>query len=127
MRTFLAKIAVTLAAVAFAASISAAAFAASEFEGKWQVNDTKGKPFEITLSQDGTAKGNRTEEGLNGTWKAVGNAVLINWESEWTTKITKEGEHLRKGSAPEWKTQSVSPLKQLKSNKLKPSFDTEAD
>ena len=98
MRTFLAKIAVTLAAVAFAASISAAAFAASEFEGKWQVNDTKGKPFEIILSQDGTAKGNRTEEGLNGTWKAVGNTVLINWESEWTTKITKKGNTFEKAA-----------------------------
>ena len=59
MRSFIAKIAATLAAVAFAATISAGAFAASEFEGKWQVKGTKGKPFEITLSQDGTAKGNR--------------------------------------------------------------------
>ena len=59
MRSFLAKIAATLAAVAFAAAISAGAFAASEFEGKWQVKDTKGKPFEITLSQDGTANGSR--------------------------------------------------------------------
>ena len=67
MRSFLAKIATTLATVAFAAVVSAGAFAASEFEGKWQVKDTKGKPFEITLSQDGTAKGSRTEEGLKGT------------------------------------------------------------
>ena len=51
MRSLLAKIATTLAAVAFAATISAGAFAASEFEGKWQVKDTKGKPFEITLSK----------------------------------------------------------------------------
>src|SRR6476646_1643332 len=96
MRRFLAKIAATLAAVAFAASISAGAFAASEFEGKWQVKDTNGKPFEITLSPDGTAKGKRTEEGLNGTWKAVGNAVLITWDSEWTTKITKKGNTFEK-------------------------------
>jgi hypothetical protein len=96
MRSFLAKIAATLAAVAFAAAISAGAFAASEFEGKWQVKDTKGKPFEITLSQDGTAKGSRTEEGLNGTWKAVGDAVLITWDSEWTTKITKNGNTFEK-------------------------------
>jgi hypothetical protein len=96
MRSFLAKIAATLAALAFAAAISAGAFAASEFEGKWQVKDTKGKPFEITLSQDGTAKGSRTEEGLNGTWKAVGDAVLITWDSEWTTKITKKGNTFEK-------------------------------
>jgi hypothetical protein len=60
------------------------------------VKDTKGNPFEITLSADGTAKGNRAEEGLNGTWKAVGNAVLITWDSEWTTKITKEGNTFKK-------------------------------
>jgi hypothetical protein len=96
MRRFLAKIAATLAAVAFAVSISTGAFAASEFEGKWQVKDTKGKPFEIILSEDGTAKGNRTGEGLNGTWKAVGNTVLITWDSEWTTKITKKGNTFEK-------------------------------
>ena len=96
MRSFLAKIATTLTAVAFAVTISAGAFAASEFEGKWQVKDTKGKSFEITLSQDGTAKGNQTEEGLSGTWKAVGNAVLITWDAEWTTKITKKGNTFEK-------------------------------
>src|SRR6476620_5269201 len=96
MRRFLAKIAATLAAVGFAVSISTGAFAASEFEGKWQVKDTKGKPFEITLSQDGTAKGNRTEEGLKGTWKAVGDAVLITWDAEWTTKIMKKGNTFEK-------------------------------
>jgi hypothetical protein len=47
----------TFAIVSFAAVVSSAAFAASEFEGKWQLKDSKGKPFEITLSQDGTAKG----------------------------------------------------------------------
>jgi hypothetical protein len=96
MRSFLAKIAATLAALAFAVTLSTSAFAASEFEGKWQVKDTKGNPFEITLSPDGTAKGNRADEGLNGTWKAVGNAVLITWDSEWTTKITKEGNTFKK-------------------------------
>lgn len=60
------------------------------------MKDTKGNPFEITLSPDGTAKGNRAEEGLNGTWKAVGNTVLITWDSEWTTKITKEGNTFKK-------------------------------
>ena len=104
MRSFLAKIAATLAAVAFAAAISAGAFAASEFEGKWQVKDTKGKPFEITLSQDGTAKGNRTEEGLNGTWKAVGNAVTNHLGFGMDHENHEEGEHLRKDGAPERKT-----------------------
>ena len=62
-------------------------------ERKWQVKDTKGNPLEIP---DGTAKGNRADEGLNGTWKAVGDAVLITWDSEWTTKITKKGNAFEK-------------------------------
>jgi hypothetical protein len=33
---------------------------------------------------------------LNGTWKAVGDAVLITWDSEWTTKITKKGNAFEK-------------------------------
>ena len=96
MRSFLAKIAATLAVVAFAAVVSAGAVAASEFEGKWQVKDTKGKPFEITLSQDGTAKGNRTAEGLKGTWKAVGDAVLITWGLGMDHKNHEEGQHVQK-------------------------------
>ena len=78
MRSFLAKIAATLAAVAFAVSISTGAFAASEFEGKWQVKDTKGKPFEIILK--------------------TGNTVLINWDSEWTAKTTKKGNTCEKAA-----------------------------
>ena len=33
---------------------------------------------------------------MSGTWKAVGNAVLITWDSEWTTKITKKGNTFEK-------------------------------
>ena len=96
MRSFLAKIATTLAAVAFAAVVSAGVFAASEFEGKWQVKDTKGKPFEITLSQDGTAKGSRTEEALKGTWKAVGDAVLITWDLDGPRRSREKGNTFEK-------------------------------
>ena len=77
---------------AFAVALaSAVAFAASPFEGKWKVQDTKGNPFEITLSEDGSAKGSRSGEGLSGTWKAEGDSAVITWESGWTTKITKQG------------------------------------
>jgi hypothetical protein len=104
MRSFLNKIAPTLAALAFAMALSASAFAASEFEGKWQVKDTKGNPFEITLSPDGTAKGNRAEEGLNGTWKAVGNAVLITWDFGMDHEDHEGREHLQKDRASERET-----------------------
>ena len=82
---------------AFAVALaSAVAFAASPFEGKWKVQDTKGNPFEITLSEDGSAKGNRSGEGLSGTWKAEGDSAVITWESGWTTKITKQGDQFKK-------------------------------
>ena len=82
---------------AFAISLaSAVAFAANPFEGKWKVQDTKGNPFEITLSEDGSAKGSRSGEGLSGTWKAEGDSAVITWESGWTTKITKQGDQFKK-------------------------------
>jgi hypothetical protein len=82
---------------AFAVALaSAVAFAASPFEGKWKVQDTKGNPFEITLSEDGSAKGSRSGEGLSGTWKAEGDSAVITWESGWTTKITKQGDQFKK-------------------------------
>ena len=56
----------------------------------------KGNPFEITLSEDGSAKGSRSGEGLSGTWKAEGDAAVITWESGWTTKITKQGDQFKK-------------------------------
>ena len=73
-----------------------AAWAASEFEGTWTTQDTKGQPFEITLSADGKAKGNRADEGLTGTWKADGDSAAITWDSGWTTKIVKEGNQFKK-------------------------------
>ena len=75
---------------------SAVAFAASPFEGKWKVQDTKGNPFEITLSEDGSAMGSRSGEGLSGTWKAEGDSAVITWQWGWTTKITKQGDQFKK-------------------------------
>ena len=86
-----------LAGVVFAIVLmGGGAFAASPFEGKWKVQDTKGNPFEITLSDDGSAKGNRSGEGLSGTWKAEGDSAVISWDSGWTTKITKQGDQYKK-------------------------------
>jgi Transposase, Mutator family len=45
-----------LAAVFAIAMTSFASLAASDFVGTWNVKDTAGQPFEITLSGDGTAK-----------------------------------------------------------------------
>lgn len=86
-------------AVAFAvALISGAAIAAGEFEGTWKTQDTDGKPFELTLSADGSAKGNRGGEALTGGWRVEGESALIDWGDGWVTKITKEGSEFKKYS-----------------------------
>ena len=67
-----------------------------EFAGTWKVADTGGKPFEIVLANDGTAKADREGEGMDGTWKEDGSSAVITWKTGWTTKITKEGDKFKK-------------------------------
>ena len=84
-------------AAVFALSLTGGAtIAASQFDGTWMTQDTKGKSFHITLSPDGKAKGERQDEGLTGTWKAEGDSAVINWDSGWVTKITKQGDKFTK-------------------------------
>ncbi len=45
----------------FIGMTSLAALAAGALEGVWNVKDTAGKPFEITLSNNGAAKATRGE------------------------------------------------------------------
>ena len=75
-------------AACFFGVTSFAAVAQSTFEGVWKVKDTAGHPFEITLSNGGSAKATRGE-GMTGTWKEEGNSAVITWNTGWTTKITK--------------------------------------
>jgi hypothetical protein len=67
----------------------------SEFAATWEIRDTTGDPFVITLFGSGTAEGNRAEEGLSGMWTVEGPedrpTAVISWESGWTTKITRTG------------------------------------
>ncbi len=79
----------TALAIALAAG---AAIAASGFVGKWATTDSEGKPFTIWLSEDGTAKGDRANEGLAGMWKEEGGAAVITWDTNWVTTISKDGE-----------------------------------
>ena len=89
----LGKVAATLAAAVFAFGVtSLASLAASPFEGTWKVKDTNGNPFEITLSADGSAKGDRSGEKLTGTWKEEDGNAVIDWGDKWTTNITKVGD-----------------------------------
>jgi hypothetical protein len=85
-------------AVALSAGTGLAATdqAAQQFVGTWKTQDTQGKAMEITLSEDGVAKGQREGEGLTGKWKAGKNAATITWDSGWTTKIRKKGDKYQK-------------------------------
>jgi hypothetical protein len=94
----------TIGAGAFALTIAmGAALAAEGLAGKYETTDTNGKPFTISLAEDGTATGNRAEEGLQGKWKADGNAAVITWDSGWVTKITKEGDSYKKSAEKDGK------------------------
>jgi hypothetical protein len=90
----------TVAAAMLALTIAFAplAAAASEFVGVWQLQDTKGEPFQITLSEGGEAKGRHIDKEMKGTWKEVDGAVVITWGTGWYTKISKEGEGYKKSA-----------------------------
>jgi hypothetical protein len=94
---FIARTSAAFAAIALAVALTAAsAFAGSGFVGKYKTTDSDGKPFTIWLSDNGSAKGDRADEGLQGMWKEEGNAAVITWDTEWTTKITKDGDKYKK-------------------------------
>jgi hypothetical protein len=95
--TIFSKMAAGMLAGIFAIGLaSVASFAASEFEGVWKVKDTSGKPFEITLSANGAAKATLSGKDMTGLWTAEGDVAVINWNTGWTTKISKKGDHYEK-------------------------------
>jgi hypothetical protein len=77
--------------------VSTAASLAGDFDGKWNVKDTAGKPYEITLSGDGKATGTQ-EPGQTGTWQEVGESAVITWNTGWTTVLAKEGDKYTKSA-----------------------------
>ena len=64
---------------------------AGEYDGSWMLNDTNGKPFEVTLNKDGTASGTHNTSMKDGTWKEEDGAAVIHWNTGWTTRIAKQG------------------------------------
>jgi hypothetical protein len=70
--------------------------AGNSFVGKYTTEDTEGKPMTITLSEDGSASGDRAGESLSGSWKEEDGAAMIDWSDEWTTKIAKDGDKYMK-------------------------------
>ena len=92
--------------------------AGNEFAGVWKVKDTEGKSFQITLSTDGSAKGDRAGEGLSGTWKKESDAAVIQWDSGWTTKIIKEGGEYKKVAFDKGKPLDGTPSNSSKAQKV---------
>jgi hypothetical protein len=86
MTSWIKSAALALGLLAFAAGT---ALAGGDWEGVWQVKDTAGQAFEITLGADGSAKAS-LHESMVGSWKAEGDSAVISWKTGWTTKITKE-------------------------------------
>ena len=97
---------------------SLSALGASIFEGVWQVEDTAGKPFEITLSSGGAAKATRGR-GMTGTWKEEDHAAVITWNTGWTTKITERGDLFRKTSYGKGRSPNGKPTNSSVAQKLR--------
>ena len=75
---------------------SSGAFAATaDWVGVWNVKDTSGQPFTITLTDDGKAKASLHED-MVGTWSEKKGAAVIKWKTGWTTKIAKSGDGFKK-------------------------------
>jgi hypothetical protein len=82
---------------AFAAlALAATSSFADSLAGTWKVTDTSGKAFEIVLAADGSAKADRSGEGMTGTWEAEGDAAVITWDTGWITRIAKDGAGYKK-------------------------------
>jgi hypothetical protein len=91
MTTRLNKFSGLLAVIALCMGISGNVLA-GEYGGSWLLKDTNGDPFEITLSKDGTAAGTHGDAMKHGTWKEADGAVVISWDTGWTTRIAKQGD-----------------------------------
>ena len=109
---------ITVAASYIIGMTCLSALAASAFEGVWQVKDTAGQPFEITLSRGGVAKATRGE-GMTGTWKEEGDAVVIAWNTGWTTKITKQGNQYHKTAYRKGQSLDAAPANSSDAQKVK--------
>lgn len=85
------KFSVLLTVIAIFIGISSSVIA-GEYEDSWLLNDSHGKPFEAILSNDGTASGTHGNAMKHGTWKVENGAVVIHWNTGWTTRIEKKGD-----------------------------------
>jgi hypothetical protein len=81
---------------AFLLALTVGASFAGDWAGKYRTEDTKGNVFAITLAGSGTATGEKEGHVLNGTWTEEDGAAVIEWDTGWTTKLSKDGDHYKK-------------------------------
>jgi len=106
---FLNRMAVIALTGTLAIGLGSFASAGSEFQGRWKVKDTKGHPFEIVLSADGSATAEHKDKPMSGTWKEENGAAAITWNTGWTTKIVKDGSTYKKQAWEKGKPLSEPP------------------
>jgi len=94
---------------------------AGEYEGRWQLWDTKGQPFEVSLHADGTADGTHNDAMKHGTWAEEGGAALIHWNTGWTTRIAHEGQGYVKTAYKPGKTPADAPSNHSDAKRLEPA------
>lgn len=100
--------AVPNAGMAEAESASPAS-AESTYVGKWQVKDTKGESFFITLKPGGEAESSWAGEenarrAQQGTWEALEDMVVITWNNGWRETLSQSGDgFVKKAYRPKWK------------------------
>jgi hypothetical protein len=78
--------------------VAGTAQAASEFVGTWKLTDTKGEPFQITLSEGGQARGRHIDKEMKGSWTEEEGTATITWATGWYTKISKDGNGYKKSA-----------------------------
>jgi hypothetical protein len=118
MRTARKTASAAVATLAVTVMTALNSFAASEFAGVWNVQDTAGKPFKITLSEDGAAKATRGE-GMSGTWKEEGKSAVITWGTGWVTKIVNEGGKYKKTAYAKGQSPNGQPANSSVAQKIK--------
>jgi hypothetical protein len=83
-----------------AVASSSARAAPNDFQGTWEVRDSSGNPFDITLLADGKAT-STLHPDQTGSWKEQGSAAVITWSTGWTSKIEQsEGHYTRTAYRP---------------------------
>jgi hypothetical protein len=93
---------------------------AGEYEGRWELQDSSGHPFEVSLHADGRADGTHNDAMKHGTWSEQGGAALIHWDTGWTTRIFKDGQGYAKTAFKPGTTPSDQPANHSDAKRLGP-------